>query len=314
MKAAFKDRVMDFSKEIAEMTDNKKKQIYSIFNREAIGDAQLQRTWNKRYKKYSKNSYSFKVDGIDNKDVKNLDDIQKTLTNVFDIEYPELFKEKLEQVCNGSGVKGNAKELLTVHSSALCALLFFYAADKRPLTLSIDGKDNTFTKSFFEWKNKVFNDDFNMDVVLFSEESNALFFLESKFSEYYTATTDFKNIPWKYAENEISCSVNEISRSVYEKLIKATDYKTDFSKIKYMENKEERDGFQLQCEQKNYIEGTKQTISHYLGIINYFDDKLSEKNVYAKTIKTDKNTKFYFGEILFDVGLETLKFEGEDIL
>lgn len=31
-----------------------------------------------------------------------------------------------------------------------------------------------------------------------------------------------------------------------------------------------------------------------------------------KQLRLIKNTKFYFGEILFDVGLETLKFEGEE--
>ncbi len=233
---------MDFSKEIAKMTNSKMKQIYHIFNWAEIKDKDIQQTWWRN--QYAKNSYSFKVDGIDNKDVKNLGDVQKTLTSVFDIAYPELFKEKLAQVCGGDGMKNNIKEILTVHSSALCALLFFYAVDRRHLTLRINGKDITFTKSFFEWKNPVFGRDSNMDVVLFSTENNVLFFLESKFSEYYTSTADFKNIPWKYADDKLS-------RSIYEKL-KTMDYATDFSKIKYIENKIEKDGFQIQCKQESH--------------------------------------------------------------
>ena len=295
---------MDFSKEIAEMTNSEKKKIYGVFNWAEVKNKCVQQTWWR--KQYSKNSYSFKADGIDNKDVKSIDDVQKTLTRIFDIAYPELFREKLGQVCNGDGVKNNIKEILMVHSSALCALLFFYAVDKRPLMLRINGKDITFTKSFFEWKNPVFDRDSNMDVVLFSEKSNVLFFLESKFSEYYTSTSDFKNISYKYAEK------GELSRSIYNKLIKETDYTTDFSKIKYIENKKEKDGFQIQCKHKNYIGGTKQALSHYLGIINYLNGELSPQNTYAKEVRTDENTQFYFGEILFDAELEKLKFKGEE--
>ena len=90
--------------------------------------------------------------------------------------------DQAAMACGGSGQE--ERRITTLHSSSLCALLFFYnVTDNHPLTIKGVG---TFKESVFEFRSPVRDEEHPscMDVVLIGEDEEhkpLVLFLESKF-------------------------------------------------------------------------------------------------------------------------------------
>lgn len=119
------------------------------------------------------------------------------------------FEKKYQEVCFASG--NEYKEIMKLHSSSLCALLIFSSvSDDNPLMLELNVRDAKvqfkFTSVLFEYENRVINPNHpsSVDVVLVGENlitnKKAIFFLESKFSEYLTITNQFKHLGAGYLD------------------------------------------------------------------------------------------------------------------
>ncbi|MEE1086554.1 MAG: hypothetical protein U0L05_05250 [Schaedlerella sp.] len=173
------------------------------------------------------------------------------LKRVFCIDTND-FDEKYKQACSGSGQE--ERRIATLHSSSLCALLFFYnLSEENPLTIYVDGLgDVSFIDAIFEYQNCVIENanPSNMDVTLLGKcnGKKVILFLESKFSEYITGTQKKLNINQAYLSEEIS-------KNIYEK------WQWD---INLMENEKE---FSISISDMDaYLGGLKQMISHYVGV------------------------------------------------
>ena len=82
----------------------------------------------------SNNSYTFADTSAANADI-----CRNRLAELFGIKHHGLFKEKFSQSCGGDGQEW--KRIATLHSSALCALLFFYhVSEENPYMMEIAGK------------------------------------------------------------------------------------------------------------------------------------------------------------------------------
>ena len=175
----------------------------------------------------------------------------ETLKRVFCIDTND-FDEKFKQACSGSGQE--ERRIATLHSSSLCALLFFYnLSEENPLTIYVDGLGNvSFIDAIFEYQNCVIENanPSNMDVTLLGKcnGKKVILFLESKFSEYITGTQKKLNINRAYLSEEIS-------KNLYEKWqwdINLTENEKEFSvSVSGMDA---------------YLGGLKQMISHYVGV------------------------------------------------
>ena len=264
------------------MTGNMKNLYISMWgNNDFIKQAEIDNSVTEKGDiiKKSVNSFSF-VD-------KNHEDKEKILANIFDITDKELFAEKLCMACSGSGQE--LRRITTLHSSSLCALLFFYnVTEANPLTIDEVG---TFTDSVFEFQSPVINNQSNMDVVLIGKDNvgkDILLFLESKFSEYINDTTTALKISEAYKGNEYS-------ENIYvEDCLKDLDIGITKSENGY---------FTITSTDKCYLGGIKQMISHYIGIRNLLDCKKTvQKCEYQNRVheKIDSGAKIYLGEILFD--------------
>lgn len=234
----------------------------------------------------SKASYSFDVDNL------NSFTIAEGLIDVFDITNKDLFHKKFEAACKGF----ESSRITRIHSSALCALLFFYNITKEnPLVLSINGCKMEFYESIYEYKNNVFNEPSNIDLVLYGidlhDNKNVILFMESKFTEYYcNAAKKSSKISSRYLDNAT------ISKPIYNRL--------------FLENVYEKvtvgNKFSLLSTKRTYSEGIKQMISHYVGIRNLLTEKYCSRNGIElndkiKNLLFSKNgVKVYLGEILFD--------------
>ena len=203
------------------------------------------------------------------------------LVDRFGIVDKALFRKKFDQAISGDG--NEAKKMTSVRSSSLCALLFFYNVENKPVTFDIDGQKIKFDKSYFEVKNKVFNKPSNMDVVLVSERNEHILFLESKFAEYLdNSAIEISNT---YLDNKLSKEIYK--EAIDNKLI-------DKINGKYKTTKDYQ-----------YVGGLKQIISHYVGLQNYknredsymrsyYSDDDSRLKVYDKA-----KWNIYFTEIVF---------------
>lgn len=291
------------------------KEMWGEYDFSAI-PTKLNKTYSKRYKRASMNSYSFcnkKCEKSEMKSDCNLCEFKKEniLIKTFGLENnKDTFLTKYGMATSGSGGEGN--RITTLHSSSLCALLHFYNIDNKPLTIAFDtykkGKTNrrevTFTKSFFEYKNIVINNPSNMDVVLLGEDKNGekvILFLESKFSEYYmSASSVLHDISEEYEKNDYS-------KPLYEELRKEDKM--------HLERKDDKKGyFKLESEDMFYIGGIKQMISHYVGVMNAIKDGPDEKenpNKYYENLNKklgEEKTKVILGEIIFDNRIGNLYF------
>lgn len=108
------------------------------------------------------NSYTFSKTSAKNKDI-----CRERLADLFTIADKDLFRQKFKQSISGNGQE--LKRIATVHSSSLCALLFFYnVSTENPYTMEIEGGKYIFTYSRFEYQNRVIEgrNPSNIDVVL----------------------------------------------------------------------------------------------------------------------------------------------------
>lgn len=272
----------------SKMPDKKKKNLYEamwkeniMFSRE-LSDRDIEKTINEKNNKPSDNSYSF-VNG----------NTADGLFRIFDIpkDKQQLFSDKFKMACGGSG--NESRKIATLHSSSLCALLFFYnVTEEHPLTIEGVG---TFTESVFEFRSPVIDPRYPscMDVVLIGKNDNKdiVLFLESKFAEYYLSASK------KSAEISKKYLVNVFGSKIYNN--------RDFKKLG-IEIEEKEDSFQLVTETNDpfYINGIKQMISHYIGVNNNLDGNFCRQKQpdyqdrVINAIKTD--AKVILGEVLFD--------------
>lgn len=202
----------------------------------------------------------------------------------FDInKNKDTFAKKFQMACSGTG--DELKKITTLHSSSLCALLFFFNVDNKKLVIP-SLSEYEFTESYFEFKNKVIGYPSNIDVVLLGKNintgKNVIFFLESKFSEYITGTKKEK-VGKSYFKS--GC----YSAPIYDFIANNNNNNFNFNKEK---------GF---CDSEKYNEGIKQMISHYYGIRNFMEGNFFKDNedVY-KNIREYGADEIILGEILFD--------------
>lgn len=200
----------------------------------------------------------------------------------FDInKNKDTFAKKFQMACSGSG--DELKKITTLHSSSLCALLFFFNVDNKKLVIP-SLSEYEFTESYFEFQNKVIRSPSNIDVVLLGKNiktgKKVILFLESKFSEYITGTGKIE-VSESYFKSDC-CSA-----PIYESIEKEESF--NFNK---------KDGF---SDSKKYNEGIKQMISHYYGIRNFMKPNSAADNedVY-KNIRDYEAEEIILGEILFD--------------
>ncbi|MBR6251029.1 MAG: hypothetical protein IKR17_07550 [Bacteroidales bacterium] len=263
--------------------DKTRESVYKIFNFKQLHEPFIERTWwqHGNDSKYSDNSYSFSIDGIDNKKISknNLEDVVQKLSNLFRIDKNEVFATKLKEVCNGNG--NEIRKITTVHSSSLCALLFFYnVSEDNPI--KINGVN--YGEVLFEYKNKCIKDNApsNIDIALVSTDKKTVLFLESKFSEYLTNSRVSSEISNSYKENELSDKI--YSTDSIEKIFGEGAQKVSSGNY-----------FKIKAKQPAYIDGIKQMISHYIGADNFaegerVDDRLKKinaENVLLGTIVFD---------------------------
>ena len=216
--------------------------------------------------------------------------------SIFDISNKEIFTEKFKQCCSGSGHEGG--RIATLHSSSLCALLFFYnITEYNPWIMKVDEGEIVFTESVFEYQNAVINgrNPSNIDVVLIGRRKNTdckvVFFLESKFAEYYLNVGQTLEIAQAYRED--GC---KIGKRIY-------DSKT-FEEFEMVLDPDvnEKGNFRITSKCTCYLEGIKQMISHYIGVRNAIDNpcggdgREAKKNV-CKAICNGADV--LLGEILF---------------
>lgn len=232
-------------------------------------------------------SYEFEFAGQD-----LMSYVGDSLANNFGIKKDkELFKEKFKMACSGTG--DEIKKITTLHSSSLCALLFFFnVTESHPIR--IPGYENyVFTSSYFEFKNKVIGFPSNVDIVLLGKNTenskNVILFLESKFSEYITGIKK-ANKKYEIGKSYFSDSEDCFSKPIYDSL----------EKDGLLELKKESK-YYLTTKTDKYIEGIKQMISHYYGIRNYINDDFYENdNPCLGNIKSHNAEEILLGEILFD--------------
>lgn len=233
---------------------------------------------------------------------------REELIGQFQIEDPEQFREKFDMSCGGSGQEGS--RIATLHSSALCALLFFYrVSPEHPCRLLIEEKWYTFTHVRFEYQNPVIEHPSNIDVALLGVEEDSdepvVLFLESKFAEYYLSSGR--------TSNEISTAYQ---KHAYGKAIYA-DTCLDKLGLK-AEPRVSRKGdecFVLRTKDGKtcYLDGLKQMVSHYIGVRKRVDDPFCEPQEEGDAVIANaiaKGAKVLLGEILFP--LFQPKKEGED--
>lgn len=226
------------------------------------------------------------------------------LVELFQITDKDLFRQKFSQSISGSGQE--LKRIATLHSSSLCALLFFYqVTEENPYSMKLDGEEYVFTYSCFEYQNQVIKgrNPSNMDVVLVGRHKNngtpVVLFLESKFSEYYERTgKQLKDIASAYLDNEYS-------KSVYR-----SNCLADMGL--HIVEEQGNPNFSLVSDKISYLEGMKQMISHYVGVRNFCNgERVIENNKIEDVDKIEDavlgEAKILLGEILFELPMEAGK-------
>ena len=278
-------------KDIDKMSNASIKSIYSELwcNKDLCGD--VCRVWYKG--KPSDNSYMFISDkigkSINKDDEKNILELLKTVFQIDNDDFNSIFHD----ACFGQGEE--YKEILRLHSSALCPLLFFSDLKRNPMELILEGKRVLFNKAVFEYKNAVMDLGFpsNIDVVLISEDCKTLLFLESKFSEYINTSCD----PIKVSYLETKFYKDDFLTNMGLRIIKENGMPKRFADKK-------GEGFKLETintKESCYLDGIKQMISHYIGIENFISMPAIDKRLEYV------GQKIYLGEIIFDFNFDEAK-------
>ena len=280
--------------EFENMTDCKKRNLYECMWDSEAFDFPVKKTEFK--KSESNNSYTFS-----NASSTDMDKCANRLIELFGIKKHSLFKEKFAQSCNGSGKE--LKRIATIHSSSLCALLFFYNVSKdNPYVIENEGKEYIFTYSCFEYQNTVLNgrNPSNIDVVLIGKNKQSgedvVLFLESKFSEYYNNVGRKLKIATAYLDDK-SYPNDNYGKVIYNEASLA-EMSLEMTELKDGKN------FILSSKEACYLEGIKQMISHYIGIRNLCDSPKNKEDNVARAVS--KGAKLLLGEILFTKGIGKL--------
>lgn len=239
------------------------------------------------------NSYTFSDTSAEEEDV-----CRDRLAEIFKIANKELFKQKFSQSIGGSGQE--LKRIATVHSSSLCALLFFYnVSEANPYIMEIEGEEYVFTYSCFEYQNKVIEgrNPSNMDVVVVGIHKDTqmpvVFFIESKFSEYYERPRKQLEVAAEYLSNGYSEPIYR-SNCLWDMGIHIVEQPGNAN-------------FVLISDDVCYVEGIKQMISHYVGVRNFCDNPVKEDKVIINAVSG--GARILLGEILFTKGIGQLPIE-----
>lgn len=188
-----------------------------------------------------------------------LDDASVVRDKLYETFHPlvdrALWDERFIMAIGGSG--DEKKKITTLHSSSLLALLFFSGITaENPLLID----RIPYNQVFFEIKNKVFpnaavsDKPSNIDIMLVSETSEDLLFIESKFTEYFDCGKI--NISEKYL-------------NFYDRL---------FALIP--DSRLKLEGSAIKCkgsESSQYIAGIKQMFSHIIGLATGPDASVSDE-------------------------------------
>ena len=266
----------------------------------------------------SDNSYSFKIPGLSSKyltTAKELSKVEKEtiaeqlISNFrIDDEEKDDFKSKLIAACSGSG--GEGAKITTLHSSSLCAFLFFYkVSDTHPLNIDINGNNIAFFKVLFEYQNTVIEgrNPSNVDIVLIGQDNkneDIILFLESKFSEYLTPRQ--ANVALEYIKQYPNI-YNPKEPSFLDAIgFEFKKNKKDGSLIHQLEREGKIEKvYKIGPKHGSaYSEGIKQMISHYLGVDNFINGKPFDRR------PLPNGAKVYLGEIIFDFSFK----DAEDCL
>ena len=291
-------------KEINGMTNKKIKKLYQALwgKNKFVEFLKVRKT---PYKgSVSDNSYMFDIPGYSAKDK------SAGLNKIFAFSNKERFCCKFAEACSGDGQEG--ARITTLHSSSLCALLFFYDVNAaNPMTLKLDGNNIVFTDSFFEFKNTVIEgrNPSNIDVVLLGKQGDkkVILFLESKFSEYQQGVESGLDISKSYLDNQVvSSAIYNDAR--FESLLGIT-----------RGTAKSEDEFRICSSKTMYLAGIKQMISHYVGIYNFMSGKTKAKyNECQQKVKEyyNRETTVYLGTVVFDykIGELTIGRENEKCL
>lgn len=270
-----------------ETMDKRKRALYECM----WGSSEFDFSVEKSEYRGTKSSNSYMFSGTSTADKEKCSD---RLAELFQITDKDLFKQKFSQSISGSGQE--LKRIATLHSSSLCALLFFYqVTEENPYSMKLDGEEYVFTYSCFEYRNQVIEgrNPSNMDVVLIGKHEKSgvpvVFFLESKFSEYYERPGKELKVATAYLDNE------------YSKLVYRSNCLADIG-LHIVEEQGNPD-FSLVSDEISYVEGIKQMISHYVGVRNFCDNNREIKdNRIANAVS--KGARILLGEILFALPLE----------
>ena len=149
---------MSYNYKFDSITDKNLKQVYKELWEGFDFPCEVLNTWWKHGddSKDSQNSFQFSIKNVDRKSItkKDADKICSGLKTIFDITNAS-FSDLFHQACSGSG--GEYKKIMCLHSSSLCALLFFNNInEKNRLILQINNKDVIFTEVLFEYKRSNF--------------------------------------------------------------------------------------------------------------------------------------------------------------
>lgn len=205
------------------------------------------------------------------------------LKRIFGIDANDaLFDHAFQQVTSGKGQE--LKRITTLQSSSLLGLLVFYRVTKYPVIIN----NIKYTQAFFEVESNVGSNS-SIDVMLVSEDSRILLFLELKFTEFLSLG-DYYWIDNKYLD--IYTSITDV---LFEAGIKVGEIERRDHK-----NKESTFEFKISGydKQKQYFAGIKQMISHLIGLMRR---PLSGSNELFDTFIKNKNPKIILGTMLYDM-------------
>lgn len=269
------------------------------------------KTYSKRKKDGSDDSYSFVVPNFSSKFLvttklsnDDRDIVAKQLIDIFGIKEKGIFLDKFKEACSGSG--GEGAKITTLHSSSLCALLFFYkVSDIHPFKYKVNGKNVEFNKVLFEYQNTVIEkrNPSNVDVVLTGKDcegKDIILFLESKFSEYLSGGQ--VNIAQEYLNQYPNIYNNPENKPQKQTFLDKIGF--EFKKNKNEENESFKHQIKIYNKTEEvykigpkkgsvYSEGIKQMISHYIGLEKYLEKPYDKRSLPG-------NAEIYLGEILFD--------------
>lgn len=214
-----------------------------------------------------------------------VDEQYQWICKAFGLIESEQLRKMFRDVTCGGGKEW--KEINQLNSSALLSFLCFHAVGIGGRTIKIDG--TAYNKVEFEFKSPLRGSSSPswMDVVLLNENDKKALFLESKFTEYIKQTVRPLTISSYYNQR-------------YEEVFGITNI--DLGD----DNRTHFEGNSWKADRPVYLEGVKQMICHFLGIIDqvkngiapvendnnkYKDDCWSEIKDYEEIV---------LGEIVYD--------------